>query len=76
MGWADLYLVEWRNVAKCLKCGDILMSHHRHDYVTCSCKSIFIDGGNDYMRYGGDMSVFQRIWIVRNSRPTRENSPL
>lgn len=76
MGWADLYHVAWRNAAKCLRCNDILISHHRHDYVQCSCGAIFIDGGNDYMRYGGDMKAFQRIWIVSNSRPTRENSPL
>jgi hypothetical protein len=40
---------------KCLECGTILESKHRHDWVTCGClNQTFIDGGNgDYLRYGG-----------------------
>ena len=33
--------------------GTILESKHRHDFVSCSCESIFIDGGTDYIRAGG-----------------------
>lgn len=40
---------------KCLKCGDIIESKFRHDFRWCSCKNIFIDGGNDYLRYGGNI---------------------
>lgn len=43
-----------RNIAKCKKCGDIIESKHRHDYVVCSCGAIFVDGGHDYIRRGGD----------------------
>lgn len=43
-----------RNIAKCKKCGDIIESKHRHDFVQCSCGAIFVDGGNDYIRRGGD----------------------
>jgi hypothetical protein len=39
---------------KCLKCNDIIDSTHRHDFVWCSCGNIFIDGGNDYLRCGGN----------------------
>lgn len=38
---------------RCLKCGDIIESKHVHDFRYCSCENIFIDGGNDYTRYGG-----------------------
>lgn len=31
--------------AKCRKCNEIIESKHRHDYVTCSCGEISIDGG-------------------------------
>lgn len=41
-----------KNAAKCLKCGDIIESIHRHDYVTCSCGNISVDGGTDYLRRG------------------------
>ena len=42
------------NRIKCLKCGDIIESMHRHDFVQCSCGACFVDGGHDYMRIGGN----------------------
>ncbi len=41
------------NKVKCVKCGDIIESYHRHDFVKCSCGAIFVDGGKDYLRRGG-----------------------
>lgn len=41
-----------RNAAQCAKCGDVIESRHRHDFVSCSCGAIFVDGGRDYIRYG------------------------
>ena len=38
---------------KCLKCNGIIESFYRHDFKWCSCGNIFIDGGKDYLRYGG-----------------------
>ena len=39
-----------KNAVKCLKCEDIIESIHRHDYVTCSCGNVSVDGGTDYLR--------------------------
>jgi len=33
------------NKAQCAKCSDIIESKHGHDFVTCKCGEIFIDGG-------------------------------
>lgn len=41
-----------KNSAQCASCGDIIESKHRHDFVSCSCNNIFIDGGLDYFRAG------------------------
>lgn len=42
------------NCVECLECGEILVSHHRHDYKTCSCPNhTTVDGGLSYLRYGG-----------------------
>lgn len=41
-----------RNRAKCLICGEILESISRHDFKTCSCGSLSVDGGLDYIRRG------------------------
>lgn len=38
---------------KCLKCNDVIKSYHVHDFKWCECKNIFIDGGDEYLRYGG-----------------------
>jgi Zn finger protein HypA/HybF involved in hydrogenase expression len=39
-----------KNKAKCRKCNDIIESKHRHDFVTCKCGAISVDGGTDYIR--------------------------
>lgn len=39
-----------RNSAKCKLCGDEIESTHTHDFVTCLCGSIAVDGGKDYLR--------------------------
>lgn len=38
------------NKARCKKCGDVIESKYRHDFVTCNCKTISVDGGRDYLR--------------------------
>lgn len=49
------------NKLKCLQCEVVLISHNRHDYKVCSCSNeTTIDGGTDYLRYGGkDMSKIE-----------------
>lgn len=38
------------NQAQCNNCFDIITSKHRHDYVTCSCGNLSVDGGLDYTK--------------------------
>ncbi len=42
-----------RNIIKCKVCGDIIESKSTHDYKVCKCGACFVDGGKDYVRYGG-----------------------
>lgn len=39
-----------RNSALCLECNTEIESKHRHDYVSCPCGAIAVDGGKDYLR--------------------------
>lgn len=39
-----------RNAAKCNHCGAIIESTYRHDFKTCSCGRVSVDGGHDYLR--------------------------
>ena len=41
-----------KNAARCLRCGDVIESKHRHDLRWCSCRSLFVDGGLAYARFG------------------------
>lgn len=43
------------NKCQCKKCGDIIESEGRHDFVWCLCGSIAADGGKDYIRRVGDL---------------------
>jgi len=38
------------NAGLCNKCEDHIFSKHRHDFVTCSCGAISVDGGQEYLR--------------------------
>lgn len=38
------------NQARCLKCMDAPFSRNRHDYVSCKCGAMAVDGGMDYLR--------------------------
>lgn len=50
------------NSAKCLRCGDVLVSEHRHDFATCSCGNLSIDGGPEYLkRCCHDLNQFQEL---------------
>jgi len=43
------------------------MSYYRHDFNYCACGKVYIDGGTDYTRIGGnreDFEMFQGDWEV------------
>lgn len=53
---------------KCLECGAILESKHRHDFRSCGCENgTFVDGGNAYLRYGG--KVLAKIEVLEQPNP-------
>ncbi|MCR4708200.1 MAG: hypothetical protein K5746_09690 [Clostridiales bacterium] len=39
-----------RNVIRCNHCGDVIESAYRHDFRSCSCGCVSVDGGHDYLR--------------------------
>ena len=42
------------NAVICPICKDTIYSRARHDFRTCKCNGIFVDGGFDYLRIGGN----------------------
>lgn len=48
------------NQRRCTECGAEPFSAHRHDYATCSCGKVMVDGGMSYLRCspaGEDMYI-------------------
>ena len=45
-----------QNAVTCLACGDFIVSKHRHDFVTCTCGAVSVDGGQAYLRRVGDLT--------------------
>lgn len=44
---------------KCLLCGEVLESTHRYDFVQCGCDAVFLDGGDVYLRIGGNPDNYE-----------------
>lgn len=38
------------NMAQCLGCKTIIRSEHTHDFKSCTCGRVCVDGGRDYTR--------------------------
>jgi len=63
-----------KNAARCRGCNTVLESKHRHDFVTCKCGLISIDGGLAYQRclVGNpfeDLSEFEEVESDERSEP-------
>lgn len=59
-----------RNAIQCRLCGDVIESKHRHDFKYCSCRAIFIDGGLDYSRMGGEIGNMIYLHEYYETKPS------
>lgn len=50
-----------RNMIRCVKCGDIIESKSIHDFKSCSCGAVFVDGGLEYQRIGGNRENWENL---------------
>ena len=48
---------------QCKKCKDIIYSRAHHDFHWCSCESVAVDGGFDYLRICGNEKNYKIITI-------------
>ena len=51
------------NKARCKLCGDVVESKHRHDFRSCSCGAMSVDGGREYIRraWSGERSYYDTV---------------
>ena len=59
-----------RSIYQCKECEDIIESKHRHDFVTCKCGNLNIDGGLHYTRIMCDK---ENSWIDLSEYKEVEN---
>lgn len=38
------------NRIRCRNCGDVIESKYHHDFRSCGCRSVSVDGGKSYLR--------------------------
>lgn len=61
------------NKAQCKKCNQIIESTHRHDFVKCQCGAIFVDGGQDYIRRGGNFDNIIELSEEIDDKPIKRS---
>ena len=49
------------NRVKCKLCSEVIESFHRHDFKWCSCHSIAVDGGRDYLKRCGNIDAYEEL---------------
>lgn len=52
------------NSVKCKLCEDVLVSNNCHDFRTCKCGKVSIDGGTQYLRRIGNPKSMEDLSIV------------
>ena len=52
-----------RNAIRCRLCGSIIESKSIHDFQTCKCGSVSVDGGLAYIRRCGNIEYFDELSI-------------
>jgi len=50
-----------RNRAGCKSCLQVIESKHCHDFVTCKCGAVSVDGGKDYLRRVGNLDQVEEL---------------
>ena len=49
------------NRVRCTQCGDVIESVRVHDFRRCSCGACAVDGGRDYVRWVGELEMFEDL---------------
>ena len=65
-----------KNAIKCNHCGDVIESEYTHDYKTCSCGRVAVDGGHDYLRraYSTGRDDYTELSVCVDSTADAEQS--
>lgn len=68
----------YRNSIRCNHCADEITSSYQHEFVSCSCGTVFVDGGSVNRRIGGtqndytDTAILLKNWKFKYLEGTRQ----
>lgn len=60
----------------CKKCRVTISSLHRHDFVWCSCHSVAVDGGLDYLKRMGNHEDYLECSVTLRGEWVENNKEL
>lgn len=63
-----------RSQLECKRCGQLIASLHRHDFRTCKCGAVSLDGGRDYMRIVGNREDWEPRSLVIDADVTQDDA--
>lgn len=57
-----------KNRIKCKTCGDVVESEHIHDFKSCSCERVAVDGGHSYLRrcFTDSQDDYEELSVIEN----------
>lgn len=47
------------NAIRCKSCDQVIVSTHRHDFKSCKCGKVSVDGGLEYTRRAGHLDLIE-----------------
>jgi hypothetical protein len=68
----ESFYVITKNSAQCLSCKQVIESTYRHDYATCMCGKLAVDGGLDYLKRTYDDSKLVKELSVNRKMTLEE----
>lgn len=57
-----------RNSIRCKKCNDIIQSNSQHDFKSCQCGAVAVDGGLNYLRRIGTQEDWEELSIFEDGK--------
>lgn len=52
------------NKIECKKCGDEIESKSVHDFKSCRCGAVAVDGGHNYLRRCGNREDWEELTVT------------
>jgi hypothetical protein len=57
-----------QNAAYCKKCNQIVISNSHHDFKTCTCSNVSVDGGTCYLRRSiNEIDLYEELTLTSES---------